>query len=81
MGNGGLGQMNSLLDITAAKTGRLFLARGPRVRPGLLQSEQNPAASRIGNGVQRAVERRVGNHGGLVISRKSMSVNLRCQTA
>src|SRR5271166_4600784 len=73
----GLRQAHALFDIsgTQARTA-VRLPRWLGVGLAITQSLQDFSARRIGNGVKRAVERCIGGHDGLGITRESMVVNL-----
>ena len=74
MGNRRLRQLNALFDVSATKAPSIAL-RFPALG-SILQHLQNPASSRIGDGMQRPVKQFVGGHSKLQIPAKLMNVNV-----
>jgi len=78
MGNRRLREADAFLNFPTTKTGAVhgFLPSEFDFTSPIFQDQQDAAPGRVSDGVKRAVERCIGSHGGLEITRKSMGVNL-----
>ena len=78
MGNRRLREADAFLNFPTTKTGAVhgFLPSEFDFTSPIFQDQQDAAPGRVSDGVKRAVERCIGSHGGLEITRKSMGVNV-----